>query len=377
MRVIGIIWTLYPLLGLLAFLEFGIGLAHVFFCLPYAHFYLVFWSGISAGITSVYALLLDYPNKCELLLQFVSMIFAFFLSLISTTEAICLRRVQMKEGQNSFCAGLLNRTTTKQLQCERILGHFQIYLLEKSININTNIYTSSNNNYYYSFNYLQQIIITIKLIISTFIAICAISQFFSGIFLFSYSAKFNRFRLTTSHLNLFFGFSLILLYIIHSNYCCQLYFIYLLPIIGIYSLLFALLPLPPNGHPIRQLFAIIGSGFSIILISLSIFSIFCLLYNPTFKELRGPPFISQERPTFLYMKRKKLKEEIGLLRYCNYPEWLYENCERILDFSFPYLNWNSEQVFQEKIIIKFVINCLLAICSFGLFFLFLIDAFCY
>uniref|UniRef100_A0A914LP96 Transmembrane protein n=1 Tax=Meloidogyne incognita TaxID=6306 RepID=A0A914LP96_MELIC len=63
MRVIGIIWTLYPLLGLLAFLEFAIGLAHVFFCLPYAHFYLVFWSGISAGITSVYALLLDYPNK--------------------------------------------------------------------------------------------------------------------------------------------------------------------------------------------------------------------------------------------------------------------------------------------------------------------------
>ncbi|CAK5023152.1 unnamed protein product [Meloidogyne enterolobii] len=377
MRVIGIIWTLYPLLGLLAFLEFAIGLAHVFFCLPYAHFYLVFWSGISAGITSVYALLLDYPNKCELLLQFVSMIFAFFLSLTSTTEAICLRRVQMKEGQTSFCAGLLNRTATKQLQCERVLGRFQSYLLEKSSTGGGQLFFSHPSIQSSSIQslQLQQTLIAVKLIIATLIAICAVSQFCAGIVLFGYSARANNFRLTTAHMNLFFGFGLILLWPIHTSYCCPLFFLYLLPIIGIYSLLFALLPLPPVGHPLRQFFAIVGAAFGTLLTSLATFSLLCWGYNPTSEELRGPPFLPQEKPVLNYIKRKPATE-LGFLRFCNYPEWLYANCERVLDFSFPYLDWNGEQVFQEKIIIRLAIHCLLAICSLGLFLLFIGDAFC-
>uniref|UniRef100_A0A915MHD7 Uncharacterized protein n=1 Tax=Meloidogyne javanica TaxID=6303 RepID=A0A915MHD7_MELJA len=118
-----------------------------------------------------------------------------------------VRNVQMKEGQTSFCAGLLNRTGTKQLQCERVLGRFQSYLLEKSSTgggqlFSSHLSTQSSN---IQSSQLQQTLIAVKLIIATLIAICAVSQFCAGIVLFGYSARANNFRLTTAHMNLFFG----------------------------------------------------------------------------------------------------------------------------------------------------------------------------
>lgn len=52
---------------------------------------------------------------------------------------------------------------------------------------------------------------------------------------------------------------------------------------------------------------------------------------------------------FEVTKRKQKQEWLRLLfllghRFCHYPEWMYAHCERVLDFSFPYLDWPVEQV---------------------------------
>ena len=94
------------------------------------------------------------------------------------------------------------------MQCERVLGRFQSYLLEKSSTggggqlISSHLSTQSSS---IQSLQLQQTLIAVKLIIATLIAICAVSQFCAGIVLFGYSARANNFRLTTAHMNLFFG----------------------------------------------------------------------------------------------------------------------------------------------------------------------------
>ena len=155
----------------------------------------------------------------------------------------------------SFCAGLLNRTATKQvkskclkgmpsyftlqIQCERVLGHFQAYLLEQ---------VSSSP--------LPEALHSARLWVSSVIAICALAQLCAGIVLFTFSARANRFRLTSAHWHLLFGFALLVLSLAHTHYCCQFFFTHLLAVAGVYSLLFALIPLPPSGHPLRQFLAI-------------------------------------------------------------------------------------------------------------------------
>ncbi|KAL3082972.1 hypothetical protein niasHS_010774 [Heterodera schachtii] len=362
MHVTGLIWTLYPLLGLFAVLEFIVGLAHVFFCLPFAHFYLSFWSGISAAITSVYALLLDYPNKCELLLQFVSAFFAFCLSLTALIENVCIRRVHARAGQLSFCAGLLNRTTPNQMQCDRILGHLQVYLVQKV-----------------SPAPVEQSLHSARLFVSSLITFCAIAQFFSGIILFSYSARSNRFRLTSSHWHCIFALVILLLSLIHSHYCAPLFFTYIVPLIGIYSLIFALLPSSRTSHSgkfaFRQFLAIVGFALATSLISVCSFSIFCWANRPNRTTFHYPYRTKSEELLPLSL-RLKADGEQGVLRFCAMPEGTYEHCERVLDFSFPYLNWPIEQVENEKAIVRIVLHSLLSVCAVGLIFLFISEAFC-
>jgi hypothetical protein len=95
-----------------------------------------------------------------------------------------------------------------------------------------------------------------QLSIASVVAVCAVAQLCAGLVLFAFSARANRFRLTSAHWHLLLGLGLLLLSLAHSRYCCPLFFAYLLPVAGIYSLLFALLPLPPTGHPLRQFLAI-------------------------------------------------------------------------------------------------------------------------
>lgn len=359
MRVIGIIWTLYPLLGLLAFIEFIVGLAHVFFCLPYAHFYLTFWSGISAAITSVYALLLDFPNKCELLLQFVSVVFAFGLSLTSTAEAVCLRRIQMPGGQMSFCAGLLNRTATKQLQCQRVLVHFQSHILQA--------FTSAP---------IEQSLLSAQILVASIIALAAISQFGAGFVLFTFSARANHFRLTSAHWHAILGIALLALAVAHSHYCCPFFFAYLLPLAGIYSLIFVLAPVPSLGHPARQFLAIVGAALGFSLLTLAGFSVICWanIVPATSGPGQGPLLYSADGSR---KQKAPTSQQLGFLRFCHHPERVYAHCERVLDFSFPYLDWPVEQVVQEKSIVRMCIHCLLALCSAAFSWLFMADAFCY
>jgi hypothetical protein len=125
------------------------------------------------------------------------------------------------------------------MQCERVLGHFQAYLLERS-----------------SSAPVPESLHSARLWIASVIAVCALAQLCAGIVLFTFSARANCFRLTSSYWHLFLGLGLLLLALVHSRYCCPLFFAHLLPIAGIYSLLFALLPLPPSGHPLRQFLAI-------------------------------------------------------------------------------------------------------------------------
>uniref|UniRef100_A0A183BUQ7 Uncharacterized protein n=1 Tax=Globodera pallida TaxID=36090 RepID=A0A183BUQ7_GLOPA len=360
MYVTGLIWTLYPLLGFFAVLEFTVGLAHVFLCLPFAHFYLSFWSGISAAITSVYALLLHYPNKCELLLQFVSAFFAFGLSFTALIENVCLRKVHLSTDQLSFCAGLLNRTATKQMQCDRILGHLQMHLLQK-----------------FSSEPVEQSLHSVRLFVSSLISFCAIAQFFSGVILFGYSARSNRFQLSSSHWHCIFGLIVLLLSTIHSHYCAPLFFTNIVPLVGFYSLIFALFPrVSPNSRfAFRQFLAIVGVALATALASICSFSLFCWA-NRQNRTIGLLPYRTKSEGNLLELRRESEGDGFGVLRFCRMPERTYEHCERVLDFSFPYLDWPMEQVENEKTVVRIVLHSLLSVCAIGLVSLFMSDAFC-
>ncbi|KAI6187051.1 Elongation factor 1 gamma [Aphelenchoides besseyi] len=155
--------------------EFVTGLCYVFFCLPFFAFLLPIISGVVSSITSVYALMIQYPNRCELTLQFLSVFFASCLFLTTTTEAFCLRRIHYGNG-TSVCAGILNRTLTSTTACHEALTDFQNNILTK-LGI-TNVHS-------------------LEISLTTVLAVCSLIHLSSGIILSLFSARENRFTSPT------------------------------------------------------------------------------------------------------------------------------------------------------------------------------------
>ncbi|KAI6190544.1 hypothetical protein M3Y97_00129500 [Aphelenchoides bicaudatus] len=333
MNVTGILWTLYPLIGFMAFMEFLTGLAYVFFCLPFFIFMLPLISGVICSITSSYSLMIQYPNRCELTLQFISVVLSFCLFLTSATEAVCLRRIYYGNGTTSVCAGILNRTLTTTSACNEALHDFQSNILEK-LGI--------------------QNIHSLEISLATCLAICSLIHLCSGIILSVFSAHENRFRLSPPHWQIIFGLASLLISYAYHSYCCVFFFSYFPTIVACFCLAQAAVPWHFRDKSLpRQIFSIVGAGLSTALVAVTSFGFFCWANRSTSPNEKAP----------------------GLYRWCIVPNNLYSMCYRTLEFSTPYIWWTPSQVANETEIVQFISYALLTLTGVIHFSFFICDAF--
>ncbi|KAI6236560.1 hypothetical protein M3Y95_00170600 [Aphelenchoides besseyi] len=237
--------------------------------------------------------MIQYPNRCELTLQFLSVFFSSCLFLTTTTEAFCLRRIHYGNG-TSVCAGILNRTLTSTTACHEALNDFQNNILTK-LGI-TNVHS-------------------LEISLTTVLAVCSLIHLSSGIIL--------SFRLSLPHWQVIFGLSTLLISYAYHSYCCVFFFAYFPTVVACFCLAQAAVPwhFRDKSTP-RQVFSIIGAAFSTALIAVNSFGFYCWANRFTSPTEKAP----------------------GVYRYCTVPRNLYTMCHRTLEFSSPYIWWSPEQV---------------------------------
>ncbi|KAI6227782.1 hypothetical protein M3Y99_01218300 [Aphelenchoides fujianensis] len=333
MNVTGVLWLLYPLVGFMAFMEFLVGLAYCFYCLPFFVFFLPLISGVVSLITSVYSLMIQFPNRCELTLQFLSVLFSFCLFLTSLTEAVCLRRIHYGNGSLSVCAGLLNRTLASTASCNEVLGEFQGNILNKLAISDVH---------------------SLEISLASILAFCSLVHFCSGVILSLFSAHENRFRLSPPHWQVIFGLCTLLISYAYHSYCCVFFFAYFPTIVACFCLAQAAVPwhFRDKSTP-RQLFSIVGAALSTALVAVTSFGFYCWANRFTPPTERAP----------------------GVYRYCTVPRNLYTMCSRTLEFSTPYLWWTNEQVVNETGVVQLITYILLTLTGCIHFTFFICDAF--
>uniref|UniRef100_A0A915DSC9 Uncharacterized protein n=1 Tax=Ditylenchus dipsaci TaxID=166011 RepID=A0A915DSC9_9BILA len=335
-------------------------------CLPFFSFILPLLSGIAASITSVYALLLHNPNGCELFLQFFSLILGFLLFVATATEAVCLRRVQAERGEQSVCAGVLNRTLGSQLKCSDVFLSLQDHLLLKIGPQPSNV------------EHLEESRRTVQIALSTVLAVASLVQFSTGLILTLYSAAENKFQLSAPHWQAIFGiFTLLYSYVYHA-YCCVFFHSYFVTLVAVYCLIQAGVPWHfPARTSSRQFFSVVGAGLSTALLALTSFGFYCWANRHA-----APWKFDRDLSNFLYSQSywnstidKDKTMTNGLFRYCHKPKQMYMLCERTLEFSKPYIWWTQEQVEGEAELIQAMVLILLTLNACIHFLLFVYDAF--
>ncbi|CAD5231339.1 unnamed protein product [Bursaphelenchus xylophilus] len=333
MNVTGVLWTLYPLIGILGFFEFLSGLFYLFFCLPFFAFLLPVVSGVISCITSVYALTIQYSTKCELTMQFMSALLSFLLFLSTFTEAACLRRIYSANGADSFCAGILNRTLGSQMACKDALSDLQQDMLTKMG------FPDAHN---------------FEIGLTTFLAIVSLIHFCAAVILTTFSAIETRFRLSAPHWQVVFGLATLLISYAYHSYCCIFFFAYFPTIVACFCLAQAAVPWHFREKSVqRQIFSIVGAALSTTLVAVTTLGMLCW-FN------RNAP-IDDKSP--------------GMYRFCTLPSRIYQVCHKSLAFSKPYVWWKPEQIAQETGIVQIATYALLTITGFIHFGLFMHDAF--
>ncbi|CAD5223882.1 unnamed protein product [Bursaphelenchus okinawaensis] len=331
MNVTGFLWTLYPLIGILGFFEFISGFLYLFFCLPFFAFFLPIISGVISCITSVYALTIQYSNKCELMMQFLSGLASFLVFLTTLTETICFRNLQ--DNGSNFCAGILNRTLGSQLACKDAMYDLQHNMLNKL-----------------GFDQAR----TFEIGLTTFLSIVSFVHFGASCVLTTFSAFETRFRLSPPHWQVVFGLATLLISYAYHSYCCIFFFAYFPTIVACFCLAQAAVPWHFREKSVqRQIFSIVGAALSTALVAVTTLGIFCWL--------SGSDSVDPDSP--------------GMNRFCNVPPRIYYVCHKSLKFSKPYVWWKPEQIAQETGIVQIVTYTLLTLTGCIHFGLFMHDAF--
>ncbi|RCN30931.1 hypothetical protein ANCCAN_23292 [Ancylostoma caninum] len=136
----GPLWSLYPLLAIIALCEFSCGIVHLLFCLPLYFLCLPLLNGVLGLVASFHAIFLRYPNRCDFYLQFVCSVMSFFFFFSSLMETYCVgdfngsfeccleMNANIKEG---ICYGLKYRTLSTAESCADFLGPIQMSFLSK------------------------------------------------------------------------------------------------------------------------------------------------------------------------------------------------------------------------------------------------------
>lgn len=102
----------------------------------------------------------------------------------------------ISDGELGLCAGIFNRSATSVSNCIEILGDFQNFLFPNERGLPRNTITSLNMS---PGDESSPIVSTLRLLVSTILAVAASIHILSGFILTLYSATGNNLRLNITH----------------------------------------------------------------------------------------------------------------------------------------------------------------------------------
>ncbi|VDK66731.1 unnamed protein product [Onchocerca ochengi] len=327
----GFRWSLNPLLVIVAFCEFCLGIGHLLFCLPLYPFLIPVIAATFAFITAFHGLFLRFPNRMDFVLHCCSAALGLILLMSSVTETFCGVDGMLNEEENdgnghdvssangismlqALCYGLAYRTSGYQKSCTDLLRPFHDSLLFK-LDIT---YHTSSINFMTSF------------LLSGF----ALAHTVTCTALAYYSAEENGYLIRSYHGQLVVGIMMIPAALLHRFYCCTYFYLWPAVLVGKFV----------------RLANIFGSGLAMALAAAASFGMFCTLTRFSMNHF-------------------------AFQRHCNSPEFEYHYCYRVIDFRSPYTEWKREYVIAETSAIQVLINLWLCISAIVLFSLSLKSAF--
>uniref|UniRef100_A0A8R1Y531 Uncharacterized protein n=1 Tax=Onchocerca volvulus TaxID=6282 RepID=A0A8R1Y531_ONCVO len=344
----GFRWSLNPLLVIVAFCEFCLGIGHLLFCLPLYPFLIPVIAATFAFITAFHGLFLRFPNRMDFVLHCCSAALGLILLMSSVTETFCGVDGMLNEEENdgnghdvssangismlqALCYGLAYRTSGYQKSCTDLLRPFHDSLLFK-LDIT---YHTSSINFMTSF------------LLSGF----ALAHTVTCTALAYYSAEENGYLIRSYHGQLVVGIMMIPAALLHRFYCCTYFYLWPAVLVGLYTIFQCIITWK---HQYRGKFVrlanIFGSGLAMALAAAASFGMFCTLTRFSMNHF-------------------------AFQRHCNSPEFEYHYCYRVIDFRSPYTEWKREYVIAETSAIQVLINLWLCISAIVLFSLSLKSAF--
>ncbi|VDN81732.1 unnamed protein product [Brugia pahangi] len=305
----GFRWSLNPLLVIVAFCEFWLGINHLLFCLPFYPFLIPITTAVFAFITAFHALFLHFPNRMDFVLHCCSAALGLILLVTSITETFCGVDGMLNEDEDNnardtsanqismlqaLCYGLSYRTSTYQKSCNDFLRPLHDSLLLK---LDITFHTSS-------VNFMTSFLLSGFALAHT--ATCTALAYFS--------AEENGYLIRSYHGQLVVGIMMIPSALLHRFYCCKFV----------------------------RLANIFGSGIAMALAAMASFGMFC-----TFTRFSMNRFPFQ--------------------RHCYSPSLAYQYCYRVIDFRSPYTEWRREYVVAETSAVQVLVNLWLFISAVSLF----------
>ncbi|CAI5452635.1 unnamed protein product [Caenorhabditis angaria] len=313
-------WSLYPILGIIAFFEFLFGGTHIFYCSPLFFLYFPFINAVFGLVASFHAIFLRYPNRCDFYLQLTCSVLGTIFFFFSLMESYCIDEFKNsdQEIKDGICHGLKYRAIGMMNSCNSILGNLQTSILSK---LGYDPTTSSENIRFFTS-------ISLTILSGLHLLICVLLTVYSGIE--------TKIRLYSYHYQVVISILIILASFVHLRYCCTFFFLYLPLAIGLFSLLQGIVTWRTKCHgSTTRGINIIGAGFSVLLNAITSFGIFCWLNRNTIPHM--------------------------LTRHCHWFPEREEYCLRVVHFTNPYIDWLPQETDREIAAVQITIQILLFI----------------
>ncbi|VDM76309.1 unnamed protein product [Strongylus vulgaris] len=312
----GPLWSLYPLLAIIALCEFFCGVVHLLFCLPLYFLCLPLFNGVFGLLASFHAIFLRYPNRCDFYLQSIGSFTSFVFFFSSLVETYCVgdfsglfqilsqndlkylglveANANMKEG---VCYGLKYRTISSAESCLDFLGPLQMSFLTK-------------------IGWEAKDRESIRFFITASLSVLSGIHLFCTTGLMVYSATETKVRLYSYHYQL---------------------------VVGVLILLYIFLPWVTLCH-------------------------WSVLYNS--RQVPNSKIFNKDRDidrVVFSSKCKRIQVNMppeSITRHCH---WLPDNeeyCLRVIHFSHPYIDWQPKETEREIAVLQIVIYIFLLAFSF-------------
>ncbi|CAD6193651.1 unnamed protein product [Caenorhabditis auriculariae] len=298
-------WSLYPLLAVVAFFEFGFGVVHAGFCSPFFFLLLPVLNASLGLVTAFHAIFLRYPNRCDFYLQLSCTLLGFIFTASSLLESYCIGDFKysgesMKEG---VCHGMKYRTIGIVGSCNDFLGNLQLSIIAKfggddKARESVRFYTS----------------VTLSVLSALHLAICTLLTF--------YSAVETKIRLYAYHYQIVTGLLIMFFSLFHMRFCCTFFFLHIPLAIGLFSIVQGGISWRNKNHgPTSRSFNVIGAAMALILNATTVFGIYCWSHR-------------NDVPTML-------------TRHCHWQQPREDYCLRVVHFTHPYIDWLPQDTERE------------------------------